>query len=159
MVHPKKEFMNIAIKEAINSAENGQYALGAVVVLNNKVISIARTNLHETNDPSGHAEMNAIREASKKLGSRYLEDSWLYTTQEPCPMCTSVAIWAKMKGIVFGAFEKDALKIFKNKAKSKFTWRQIKISSAEVIAKGEPKLELHEGFMRKECIKLYDLND
>ncbi len=110
MVHPKKEFMNIAIKEAIHSAKNGQYALGAVVVLNGKIISIAHTTLHETNDPSAHAEMNAIRKACRKRGSRYLENAWLYTTQEPCPMCTSAAIWAKMEGIVFGAFENDAVK-------------------------------------------------
>jgi len=159
MVHPKKEFMDIAIKEAIYSTKNGQYALGAIVVLNDKIISITNTNLHETNDPSAHAEMNAIREASKKLGSRYLEGAWLYTTQAPCPMCTSVAIWAKMEGIVFGAFEKDALEVFKKKSKAKFTWRQIKISTAEVIAKGEPKLKLHEGYMRNDCIKLYKLND
>lgn len=158
MNHPKKEFMDIAIKEAVSSAKDGQYALGAVIVLNNEVISIAHTNLHETNDPSGHAEMNAVRKACKKLKSRYLEGAWLYTTQEPCPMCTSVAIWAKMDGIVFGAFEKDASEIFKNKSELKFTWRQIKIPLAEIIAKGEPKLKLHEGFMRDECIKLYNLN-
>jgi len=159
MNHPKKEFMDVAIKEATSSAQNGQYALGAVIVLNNKIISIAHTNLHETNDPSGHAEMNAVREACKKTKMRYLEGAWLYTTQEPCPMCTSVAIWAKMKGIIFGASFSDALEIFKNKSKSKFTWRQIKISSEEIIAKGEPKLKLHKGFMRNECINLYNLNN
>ena len=66
MVHPNKKFMEIAIQEAIKSAEKEQYALGAVVVLGDKVISIAHTNLHETNDPSSHAEMNAIRKLQKK---------------------------------------------------------------------------------------------
>lgn len=159
MSHPQKRFMNIAIQEAIKSAKSGQYALGVVVVINDEVISIVHTSLHETNDPSAHAEMNAVRDACKKLDSRYLKGAWLYTTQEPCPMCTSVAVWAKMKGIVFGALEKDALRIFKNKAKSKFTWRQINISAADIIAKGEPRLKLYEGFMRDDCIKLYDLNN
>ncbi|MFB6246653.1 MAG: nucleoside deaminase [Candidatus Pacearchaeota archaeon] len=90
--HPSKGFMNYAIEEAKNSAEKGQYALGAIVVKGGKIISVSHTRLHEDQEPSAHAEMNAIRGACKKTGSRYLEGAWLYTTQEPCPMCTSVAI-------------------------------------------------------------------
>lgn len=155
MIHPSEKFMSLAIAEAQRSGKLGQYALGAVVVLNDKVISVAHTTLHESNDPSAHAEMNAIRAACAQSGSRYLEGAWLYTTQEPCPMCTSVAIWAKMSGIVFGAFEKDAIKVFKKNNNSKFTWRQISIPAKKIIAKGEPKLGLVEGFMRKDCIGLY----
>lgn len=158
MKHPNKKFMRIAIEEAKKSAKEGQYALGSLVVLNSKVISIAHTTLHKTNDPTAHAEINAIRKAAKKLKSRYLKSAWLYTTQEPCPMCTSAAIWAKMKGIVFGTYEKDALKIYRQKSKEKFTWRQIKIPAKKIVQKGEPKLKLHEGFMRKDCKKLYILN-
>ncbi|MDD5731474.1 MAG: nucleoside deaminase [Patescibacteria group bacterium] len=158
MHHPQKEFMEVAIKEAIRSAKKGQYALGAVVVLNDKVISIAHTTLHKIPDSSGHAEMNAIRKACKKLGSRYLEGAWLYTVQEPCLMCASVAVWAKMEGVVFGAFEKDALKIFNKHVRSRFTWRQIMISAKEVLSKSDPKVKLYEGFMRDECIELYKLN-
>ena len=158
MEEKKEKFMKIAIEEAKKSAKKGNYALGAVVVdKKGKIISACHTILHKTNDPSAHAEMNAIREAAKKLKSRYLPGTWLYTTQEPCPMCTSVAIWAKMEGIVFGAFEQDAIKIFKKNAKGKFTWRQIKIPAKYVVAKGEPKLKIYEGFMRKECLKLYNL--
>ncbi|MCH8234313.1 MAG: nucleoside deaminase [Bacteroidetes bacterium] len=88
------------------------------------ILSICHTTLHKVNDPSAHAEMNAIREACKKVKSRYLLGAWLYTTQEPCPMCTSVAIWAKIEGIVFGAFEKDAMKTFGKNSKGKFTWKR-----------------------------------
>jgi len=158
MKHPNEKFMKSAIDEAKKSAEAGQYALGSVVVLDGEVISVAHTTLHETQDPSAHAEMNAIREACKKLNSRYLKGAWLYTTQEPCPMCASVAVWAKMEGIVFGAYEKDALEIFEKNSDGKFTWRQIKIPAKEVLEKGEPKLEIHEGFMRDECKELYGLN-
>ena len=158
MAHPNEKYMKLAIEEAKKSAKQGQYALGAVVVLDNQVLSIAHTTLHENQDPSAHAEMNAIREASKKVGSRYLKGAWLYTTQEPCPMCTSVAIWAKLEGIVFGAYEKDAIEVFKKNSEGKFTWRQIEIPCEYVIEKGEPKLKLYKGFMREECIKLYELN-
>lgn len=150
--------MSMAISEAHRAAKLGQYALGAVVVKWDEVVSIAHTNLHITNDPSAHAEMNAIRAAANKLGSRYLEWAWLYTTQEPCPMCTSVAIWAKMEWIVFWAYEDDAIEFNKKKLSSNFSWRQIKIPASEVINKGSPVLKLVEWFKRDECIKLYELS-
>lgn len=159
MDHPRKEFMEAALNEARKGAREGQYALGAVVVKEGQIIASAHTSLHRDHDPSAHAEMNAIRSAANKIGSRYLMGCWLYTTQEPCPMCTSAAIWGKMQGIVFGAFEEDAIKEFNKKNKQKFTWRQIAIPTKDVIAKGIPKLELKEGFMREECLTLYQLNE
>lgn len=157
MKHPDESIMKKAIEEAKKSSEGGQYPLGAVVVIGDEILSISHTTLHETNDPSAHAEMNAVRNAAEKRGSRYLEGAWLYTTQEPCPMCTAVAIWAKMDGIVFGANKDDALKIFQEQKGEKFTWRQIDISAENIIAKGEPKLKLFKEFMRDECIKLFEL--
>ena len=157
MKHPDESIMKKAIEEAKKSSEGSQYPLGAVVVIGDEVLSISHTTLHETNDPSAHAEMNAIRNAAEKHGSRYLEGAWLYTTQEPCPMCTAVAIWAKMDGIVFGANKDDALKIYQEQKGEKFTWRQIDVSAEDIIAKGEPKLKLYKEFMRDECIKLFEL--
>src|SRR3989344_4838196 len=150
----KKEFMQKAILAAKKSAKNGDYALGALVVKNNKVIATGTTKLKHENDPTVHAEIVAIRGACKKLDSRFLENCVLYTTHEPCPMCASTAIWAKMKGIVFGAFIEDA----KNKASENFSWRQINISCKSILAKGTPKLELVEGFLRDECIELFYLS-
>lgn len=157
MKHPNRIYMEKAIREAKYAVREGQYPIGAIVVLDNKILSIAHTTLHETNDPSAHAEMNVIRIAAEKTGSRYLKRAWLYTTQEPCPMCVSVAIWAKMAGIVCGATQNDALKIFKKQKNKKFTWRQINIPAEEIIAKGKPRLKLHKEFMRKECLKLFEL--
>ncbi|MFB6246652.1 MAG: hypothetical protein ABEI74_03620 [Candidatus Pacearchaeota archaeon] len=66
-----------------------------------------------------------------------------------------------MEGIVFGAFEEDAIKFAKKNPdeKSKFTWRQIKIPAKQIIEKGEPELNLEEVFMREECLKLYELSN
>ena len=150
----KKEFMVSAIEYAKESAKRGDYALGAVIVKDNKIIAKGATNLKHENDPTVHGEIVAIRNACKKLNSGYLEGCILYTTAEPCPMCTSAAIWAKMDGIVFGTFTTDA----KNKGNRKFSWRQIGIPCKYVLSKGTPKLELKEGFMRKECIKLFELS-
>jgi len=146
--------MQKAIEIAKESAKKGDYALGAVIVKDDKIIAIGTTNLKHENDPTVHAEIVAIRNACKKLNSKYLEDCILYTTHEPCPMCASAAIWAKMKGIVFGALVEDA----KQKQGKNFSWRQIDISCKEVLAKGIPKLELVEGFLREECLKLFELS-
>ena len=69
-------------------------------------------------------------------------------------MCTAAAVWAKMKGIVFGVPYSDAIR----KGNENFSWRQITISCKDVLEKGNPKLELVEGFLRDECIKLFDLS-
>jgi tRNA(adenine34) deaminase len=150
----RKEFMMKAIEYAKESAKNGDYALCALVVKGDRIIAKGTTNLKHEHDPTIHGEIVAIRNACKKLKSGYLKGCVLYTTLEPCPMCTSAAIWAKMQGIVFGAFEKDA----KNRSTKKFSWRQIKIPCKTVLSKGMPKLDLKEGFMRKECLKLFELS-
>lgn len=157
MEHPQEKFMQEAIKEAKSSASLGQYALGAVVVNENgEILAVEHTTLHEHNDPTCHAEVNAIRSACKKIESRYLPGYWLYTTLEPCPMCTSAAIWAKMSGIVFGASKEDAQEFGKGLEDRKFTWRQIDVSSKDIIEKGDPKISLVEKFMQKECRQLFD---
>ena len=150
----KKEFMQRAIEVAKESARNRDYALGAVIVKENKIIATGATNLKHENDPTVHAEIVAIRNACKELNSKYLENCILYTTHEPCTMCASAAIWAKMKGIVFGAFIEDA----KKKQGKNFSWRQIDIPCKEILAKGAPKLELVEGFLREDCLKLFNLS-
>jgi tRNA(Arg) A34 adenosine deaminase TadA len=155
--HPQEKFMLEAITEAQSSASSGQYALGAVVVdTNGTIIATEHTTLHEHNDPTCHAEVNAIRSACLKNESRYLPGCWLYTTLEPCPMCTSAAIWAKMEGIVFGASKEDAQDFGKGLENKKFTWRQIDVSSKDIVEKGDPKIELVERFMQDECKKLFD---
>jgi len=148
-----KKFMKIAIEEAKKSAKKGNYALGCVIVKDEKIIAKGMNKTKTKCDPTLHGEIDAIRNACKKLNSHYLQGCILYTTLEPCPMCTSAAIWAKMKGIVFGAFKEDAQK---NSGKD-FSWRQIDISSKEIIAKGKPKLNLIEGFMREDCLNLFNL--
>ncbi|MBI2673642.1 nucleoside deaminase [Candidatus Woesearchaeota archaeon] len=150
----KKEFMQKAIELAKESAKNGDYALGAVIVKEDEIIATGTTNLKHENDPTVHAEIVSIRNACKKLNSKYLDGCILYTTHEPCPMCASAAIWAKMKGIVFGAFLEDA----KQRQGKNFSWRQIDISCKDILKKGTPKIELVEGFLRDECLKLFDFS-
>jgi tRNA(Arg) A34 adenosine deaminase TadA len=145
MNHPNKEIMIKAIKIAKDNVDNGKHAVAAIIVKDDEVISEAYTTIQRDNDPTKHAEINAIRDAVKKLESYKLEECWLYTTFEPCPMCTSACVWARMEGIVYGANMDDR--------NEKYTQR-ILIRTKEVIKHGTPKLKLHKDFMREECKKL-----
>lgn len=104
--------MNVAINEAyegLNKQEGGPF--GAVVVKDNKVIARAHNQVLQFNDPTCHAEMQAIRKACAKLGRFELSDCELYTTCEPCPMCLGAIHWAKLKKIHIGALAGDAAQI------------------------------------------------
>ena len=72
-------------------------------------------------------------------------------------MCAAAAIWARLEGIVFGAFYQDAV-IWAQEHKSEtFTWRQILVSCSDIVSKGTPVLTIHEGFLREECQALFKL--
>ncbi|MDO8657025.1 MAG: nucleoside deaminase, partial [Nanoarchaeota archaeon] len=100
---PNTIFMQRAIDLAQEKYKEGGHAVAALIVKDNKILAEAFTTINKDQDPTCHAEMNVIRLAAKKLHSKKLEMCILYSTFEPCPMCTSAAIWARMKGIVFGA--------------------------------------------------------
>jgi len=149
MIHPNKDIMQKAINLAKENYKEGVvHAVAAIIVKDDEIISQAFTTVRRDNDPTCHAEINVIKLAAKKMNSKKLENCYLYTTFEPCPMCASAAIWAKMKGIIFGANMTDA---------TEQCPQRIKIRCSSVIKKGTPKLELYSNFMRQECKKLLTL--
>ncbi|MGG0708181.1 tRNA adenosine(34) deaminase TadA [Bacillus paramobilis] len=96
-------FMQLAIEEAKKAEAIQEVPIGAVIVLNDEVISVAH-NLRETEQRSiAHAELLAIDEACKKLGTWRLEDATLYVTLEPCPMCAGGIVLSRVKRVVYGA--------------------------------------------------------
>ena len=102
-----KRALELASKNA-SSTDGGPF--GALVVKDGVIISKAGNSVAPDNDPTAHAEINAIREACKKLGSFDLSGSLLYTSCEPCPMCLAAAYWAKIDKIYFSANRHDAAK-------------------------------------------------
>lgn len=155
MILPKREFMEAAIREAVKAKEEGDYAVGAVIVKNDKVIAYGREQIKSYNDPVLHAEVVAIREACRIVRSRHLKECVLYTTHEPCPMCSSADIWAEMKGIVFGARMEDMKEYGTENGNEEFRWRTIDIPASKVLNKGNPRLLIVEDFMRDECKALF----
>ena len=95
--------MQAALCEARKAGDMNEIPIGAVVVCKGRIIARAH-NLTETlNDPTAHAEMQAITMATDALGGKYLADCTLYVTVEPCPMCAAALAWAQIPRIVYGA--------------------------------------------------------
>lgn len=96
-------YMQMALEQARLAVERKEIPIGAVVVCKGRIIARAH-NLTETlNDPTAHAEMQAITAATEYLGGKYLSDCTLYVTVEPCPMCAAALAWAQIPRIVYGA--------------------------------------------------------
>lgn len=95
--------MQQALKEARIAFEEGEVPVGAVVVINHKIIARGYNQVEKLNDPTAHAEMIALTSAFSFLGSKYLPDATLYVTVEPCLMCAGALYWSKIGRIVWGA--------------------------------------------------------
>ncbi|AMM95873.1 tRNA adenosine(34) deaminase TadA [Bacillus pumilus] len=100
-----EQFMQEAISEALKAEQIGEVPIGAIIVLDDQIVSRAH-NLRETEQRSiAHAELLAIDEACKTTGSWRLEDAVLYVTLEPCPMCAGAIVLSRVKKVVFGAYD------------------------------------------------------
>ena len=105
------EFMKKALEIASgNASTQGGGPFGAVIVKDGKVVSAAGNTVTPDNDPTAHAEVNAIRNACKELKTFDLSGCVLYTSCEPCPMCLSASYWARIEKIYFAAGRDDAAK-------------------------------------------------
>ncbi|HOV69078.1 MAG TPA: nucleoside deaminase, partial [Clostridia bacterium] len=102
------DYMQEAIAEARKAAEQDEVPVGAVIVKDSAIIARAYNLKESANDPTGHAEIIAIKKAAEFLGGWRLTGCDLYVTLEPCPMCAGAAINARLKSIVFGAFDPKA---------------------------------------------------
>ena len=101
----QKKFMNSAIKEAQKAVLKDEVPIGAVVVMNGKIIARAHNLMEKTQLATAHAEILAINKACKKLKSWRLDDAELYVTVEPCAMCAGAIANARIKKVYFGAYE------------------------------------------------------
>jgi tRNA(Arg) A34 adenosine deaminase TadA len=140
-----KKYMQLAIAQArknIAVMQGGPF--GACVVKKNKVIATAHNKVL-VSDATAHAEINAIRKASKKLKTHDLSGCIIYSTTEPCPMCFTACNWAKFDAVIYGNNIRDARKIGFN---------EFNISSYRMKKLGKAKMRLIGGIMRKECNRL-----
>lgn len=138
------------MRHAIQSAENGLLAreggpFGACIVKNGKILAIAHNQVLKNQDPTCHAEIQAIRAASKKIKSFDLSDCEIYSTTEPCPMCFSAIHWARISKLYYGTTIADV---------AKRGFNELAVSNDLLKKMGKLKIKITKGFERKTCLDL-----
>ena len=128
-----ERFMRLALQQANYAAERGEVPIGAVVVVNGKVIARSHNMAETLTDPTAHAEMQAITMATDAFGGKYLTDATIYVTVEPCPMCAAALGWAQLGRLVYGASDPK---------------RGYTLYSPNLL---HPKTKVSAGFLKEEC--------
>lgn len=101
-------FMRAALEQARAAASGGEVPVGAVLVLGEQIIAAAGNNPIASHDPTGHAEIRVLRAGGQALSSYRLTDTTLYVTLEPCVMCAAALVHARVRRLVFGAWDPRA---------------------------------------------------
>ena len=128
-----ERFMRLALLQAKYAAERGEVPIGAVVVVNGKVIARSHNMTETLTDPTAHAEMQAITMATDAFGGKYLTDATIYVTVEPCPMCAAALGWAQVGRLVYGASDPK---------------RGYTLYSPNLL---HPKTKVSAGILKEEC--------
>jgi tRNA(Arg) A34 adenosine deaminase TadA len=111
-------------------------------VKGDRIISKGFTKVEQEHDPTSHGEMNAMKKICRKTKNYHLKDCWIYTTQIPCPMCTSALVWAEAKGIVYGW-------------DGRHTWEgKLNINPKIILKTAKKEIKIYGPFMEKECLKI-----
>jgi guanine deaminase len=143
--YAQTKFMRLALTAAAQNLRSGEGGpFGACIVKDDEVLAVAANSVLRE-DATCHAEINAIRAASRKLGGHDLSGCVIYSTTEPCPMCFSAIHWAGIQRIVYGTRIKDVQKL---------GFRELPISNRRMKRQGHSTVKLSPGFLRKECKKL-----
>ncbi|MBQ7811927.1 MAG: nucleoside deaminase [Bacteroidales bacterium] len=138
-------FMQQAIDLSVQNVENGGGPFGAVIVKDGKVIATGTNRVVPNSDPTAHAEVSAIREACRRLGTFKLDGCTIYSSCEPCPMCLSAIYWAGISRLCYGNTKADAASIDFDDS---FIYDQLHLSYDERSLKCEH-------FMRNEALAAF----
>lgn len=133
-----EQYMQMALKEAQKAFDLDEVPVGAVIVLNGRVIAKAHNQVEMLNDSTAHAEILALTTAFNHLGSKYLPEATLYVTVEPCLMCSGAMYWSKIGRIIFGAYDE------------KNGYRRSTGNNSPF----HPKAEIRGGLLEEDCAAL-----
>lgn len=134
------------MRRAIEEAKNSDFPYGAVLVKDGIIMAKSGTAPKDSVDPTAHAEITAIRLACKKLNSKSLEGTTLYSTCEPCPMCFTAAWWANITRIVYGITLEDS---------SRLLFQELEVSSEFLNNKGGNRILLEGGLLKEDILDLF----
>ena len=141
IIQSDEYYMQQALKEAQKAYEEDEVPVGAVVVMNERIIARGYNQVEKLTDSTAHAEIIALTAAFNFLGSKYLPEATLYVTVEPCVMCSGALYWSKIGRVVYGANDD------KN-GYSRITGREKKLSPFH------PKTIIVAGILKEECALL-----
>ena len=145
MSDSNNKFLKTAIELAQSNIDNGGGPFGAIIVKDGKIIAQSANSVTNDNDPTAHAEVNAIRLASKKLETFDLSGCEIYSSCEPCPMCLGAIYWAKIDKLFFAGTQTDAEDAGFS---DKFIYEEIELSI------DKRKLETHN-ILREDAQKVF----
>jgi len=140
-----KTFMKKAIEKAQQGVKKKEAPFGACIVKDGKPLVISHNIVYSSKDSTAHAEINAIRQACRKLKTIDLSGCTIYSTTEPCPMCFSAIHWAKISRIVFGTKIRDAKRI---------GFSEIPLTNRRLKQEGRVPVKVKGDVMRKENLEL-----
>lgn len=143
-----EKYMHMAIEKAREGVMNGQTPFGACMIKDDRVVACVHNVVWKTTDITAHAEVHAIREACKKLGTVDLSGCVIYSTCEPCPMCFSAIHWARISKIVFGASIEDA---------EHAGFNELHLSNLQMKEIGGSPVEIVGGFLKEENRELFQM--
>lgn len=135
-------FMQQALKEAHKALEADEVPIGAVIVMQDKIIARGYNQVETLNDATAHAEIIALTSAFNYLGAKYLPDATLYVTIEPCTMCCGALYWSKIGKLVYGSSD------------PKHGGLSLLNSTANKINPLHPKTEVVKDILAPECVML-----
>lgn len=138
-----ESFLELALALAREAEQAGEVPIGAVVVWNGRVLGRGRNSPIALNDPTAHAEILALREASQAIGNYRLESATMYATLEPCVMCAGALVNARIARLVFGARD-----LRFGGVRSKF-----RLADAEIL---NHRIEIVEGVLGAQCAELLE---
>ncbi len=144
MVQDDHYFMRIALEEAGRGGAEGNSAVGSIIVRGGEVIARGRNLEAATRDPTAHAEMVAIRDASTRIDPSELPGCALYTTFEPCPMCCGAIIVNGISKIVMGARHTHPHR----------KWGDYSVEKLVELAKRDSEIQVVTGVLPEECMQM-----
>jgi len=133
-----EQYMMQALKEAQKAFDEGEVPVGAVIVMNGRIIGRGYNQVEKLTDSTAHAEIIALTAAFNFLGSKYLPDATLYVTLQPCLMCSGALYWSKIGRVVYGAEDE------------KNGYKKV----AGTNSRFHPKTEVLDGVLKDDCVQL-----
>lgn len=142
-----EKYIRLAIAKAREGIAKGQSPFGVCLVKSGKIVACAHNQVRANNDPTAHAEIQAIREATRKMKKfDSLKGATIYSTCEPCPMCFAACHWAGIRRIVYWSAISDSVQA---------GFGELTISNTEMKKFGDSKIEITGGFLKAEANLLW----